>query len=521
MRKHHSEKQPMQHEGEESDDEYAQQMSLLAINKQAYSIPIAASNSSDRVQQVYNMNPNSYSGVNSATTAQVIFNVGSSFVNGPTSTILFSVNFKDAADTVAWSWGSNVVGSNTTKSGSSCANIFKEVSLTARSGEIIERVINANVLTAALAPFQKGNAGEYMWAGAGGASVCADGGIQSVPLAAKANIGYTYPMYYANDTVFFELPLGKLLNFFGQAAPIPGSTVLSGSKLSLTFDNFLNAMVFYTVPAKPAGNNGKPPVLVNDPVPRDNPGVELTIGNMQLNLDTMTLFDSSIQLINASASSLNSSGLQLSYYNVFQTRSTLTASSQTIDVLLAASKLKDVIMVFRNGAVGPTGLVDNMSRLPLVSYDGSVGSGIFQGSGASVGKLGANGNLRLRIGSNLNTLTPISNAASLYRYTVQALCDVKNGATSDIAPLHHENRPFDQAISYSDWYYGSGGTTIAFDVERSANLSISGSASNNSRALQIEISDCLASTANPITLDIYVRFLSVANCSLENLIVDK
>lgn len=520
MRKNHSKEQPMHEEAESSDDEYAQQMSLLAINKQSYSIPIAASNSSDRVQQVYNMNPNKYSSVNSSTVAQVIFNVGSSFVNGPTSTILFSVTFPQSANTLAWSWGSNLVGANTSKSGSSCANIFKEVSLTARSGEIIERVINSNVLSAALAPFQKGNAGEYMWAGAGGASVCTDGGIQSVPVAAKANIGYTYPMYYCNDTVYFELPLGKLLNFFGQAAPIPGATVLSGSKLSLTFDNFLNAMVFYTVPAKPDDNNGRPPVLIGDPVAAPNPNVSLEIGNMQLNLDTMTLFDSSIQLINASASSLNSSGLQLSYYNVFQTRTTLQSSSATIDVLLAASKLKDVIMVFRK-AGAPTGAVDNMARLPLISYDGAAGTGIFQGSGASIGKLGENGNLRLRIGSNLNTLTPISNAASLYRYTVQALCDVKNGATSDIAPLHHENRPFDQAISYSDWYYGSGGTTIAFDVERSANLSVSGSASNNSRAIQIEVNDVIASGENPIILDIYVRFLSVANCSLENLIVDK
>jgi len=101
------------------------------------------------------------------------------------------------------------------------------------------------------------------------------------------------------------------------------------------------------------------------------------------------------------------------------------------------------------------------------------------------------------------------------------LCDVKNGATSDIAPLHHENRPLDQPISYSDWYYGSGGTTMAFDVERSANLSISGSASNNSRAIQIELEGINATSGAPIILDIYVRFLSVANCSIENLIVDK
>jgi hypothetical protein len=520
MRKHHSEKQPMQHEGEESDDEYAQQMSLLAINKQAYSIPVAASNSSDRVQQVYNFNPNSYAGVNSATTAQVIFNVGSSFVNGPTSTILFSVNFPGAANTLAWSWGSNIAASNTSKSGSTCANIFKEVSLTARSGEIIERVINANVFAAAMGSFQKGIAGEYMLAGAGGASLCADNGIMGTTAAGKGTVGYSYPMYYCADTVYFELPLAKLLNFFGQAAPLPGATVLSGSKLTLTFDNFLNAMVFYDVPVRPDDNNGKPPVLIATPAAAAVPPSSVDIGNMQLNLDTMTLFDSSIQLIQAAASSLNSSGLQLSYYNVFQTRTTLQNASATIDVLLAASKLKDVIMVFRSGAA-PSGGVDNMARLPLISYDGAANSGIFQGSGNAIGKLGASSNLRLRIGSNLNTLTPISNAASLYRYTVQALCDVKNGATSDIAPLHHENRPFDQPISFSDWYYGSGGTTIAFDVERSANLSISGSASNNSRAIQIEIENCLASAQNPIVLDIYVRFLSVANCSIENLIVDK
>lgn len=517
MRKHHSEKQPMQHEGDSSDDEYAQQMSLLAINKQAYSIPVAASNSSDRVQQVYNFNPNSYSGVNSSTVAQVIFNVGSSFVNGPTSTILFSVRFPGAANTLAWSWGNNAVDANTSKSGSTCANIFKEVSLTARSGEIIERVINANVFAAAMGSFQKGVGGEYMLAGAGGASLCADNGIFGEVPASRSNVGFTYPMYYCDNTTYFELPLAKLLNFFGQAAPLPGATVLSGSKLSLTFDNFLNSMVFYTVAANP--NTGRGPILVAPPVVDPNPNVTLEIGNMQLNLDTMTLFDSSIQLIQAAASSLNSSGLQLSYYNVFQTRTTLQNESATIDVLLAASKLKDVIMVFRSGAA-PSGGVDNMARLPLISY-GAGQAGIFAGGGVGNGGLLGAGSVRLRIGSNLNTLTPIRNAASLYRYTVQSLCDVKNGATSDIAPLHHENRPLDQPISYSDWYYGSGGTTMAFDVERSANLSISGSASNNSRAIQIELEGINATSGAPIILDIYVRFLSVANCSIENLIVDK
>jgi hypothetical protein len=147
---------------------------------------------------------------------------------------------------------------------------------------------------------------------------------------------------------------------------------------------------------------------------------------------------------------------------------------------------------------------------------------VFRCDANSVGLLGRGGaSIRCRIGSNYLTLTPQFNAAQTYRYTVQALCDVKNSAVSDVDPLHVVNRPFDQAVSYSDWYYGAGATTMAFDCEKSANLSISGAQTNNSRSVILELQGLNASGAFPIVLDIHCLYLNCLNSSLENNILDR
>lgn len=502
-------------------------LAMCAINHMSYDKPVSSSNAVDRVQQNFPFNPQSYQGVSNSTIATVIFNTGSSIVNASTSSVQFSVNFPNAPADLVWSWGDIKPSNKTLKSGSSACNIFKEITLKARGGEIVERIINSNVLTAALAPFKKGNASEYLYAGAGGASMCTSAGAS---LANSTFVSETFPVFWALDTNYFEIPLGKLATFFGEQAPLP-PTVISGLTLSLQFENFLNAMVFYTadVPRSATGNGASPytyadQVLTNVSPIIATPALSLNVANMQLLIDSMTVMDQSLQVINAKASSLASSGLQYDFYGVYHTQTTLNSSAANIDVLLSAANLQSIVLSFRK-AGRADGTIDNMARLPLVSYadgDAADGVSVFRCDANSVGLLGRGGaSIRCRIGSNYLTLTPQFNAAQTYRYTVQALCDVKNGAVSDVDPLHVVNRPFDQAVSYADWYYGSGATTMAFDCEKSANLSISGAQTNNSRSVILEFQGLNASGAFPIVCDIHCLYLNCLNSSLENNILDR
>jgi hypothetical protein len=119
---------------------------------------------------------------------------------------------------------------------------------------------------------------------------------------------------------------------FSEASPLPPS-LISGATLYLKFANMLQAMCFFTVDALPAGNNGRPPAGV--PVPTTpGAGVALNVNNMQLMLDSMTVFDSSLALVNAKASSLASSGCQYDFYGVWQNKTTLVTSSANIDLMV-------------------------------------------------------------------------------------------------------------------------------------------------------------------------------------------
>jgi hypothetical protein len=245
-------------------------------------------------------------------------------------------------------------------------------------------------------------------------------------------------------------------------------------------------------------------------------------------LDSMTVFDSSLALINAKASSLASSGCQYDYYGVWQNKTTLTTNSATIDLMVSAAQLSKVILSFCKPLNLADGKYDAMARLPLLDYTNAgvytPGSSIWKTDGSSIGKIGAgSSSIRLRIGSNYLTLTPQQSAGQTFRYTYQAITDVRTGQIGDIDPLNCINKPVDLGVCYSDWYSGTGCTTIAFDLSKSAFLGLANAATNNSRSVLLEIDGINAGGGAPaqnIELYIHCVMVKVINSSLENNIVD-
>jgi hypothetical protein len=515
----------------ESDDEspLARQQSMLAINKCRYNVPVQSSIFSDRQQVTYSFNPNTYANVSPSTVAQIIFNSGSAFLNGPGCSIVFGINISNNGmsanqyNSLTYQFGSNA----TIKSGGSATNVFSEVSITARAGDQLERIEKANSFWSSVKPFRKGDGATYMDSAQGGAAL-STAGTAGAPT-------YQYPRYWASNTNYFEVPLASLFNFFGQSAPIPG-VLASGLRMNLIFENFLNALFFQYTMVAPDGSrvnplDGSPPpaAYTYSPV-TDALTVNMNIAGMQLVLDQYTAYDSANSVILGQAQSLSSSGLQYSYLFNYHNRVTLSSTSETLQVNVSAAKLKTIILRFRKPEAN-SGLVDSLASLPLVNYGGAQGAGtsiFYNGAadGANVGNLGTNGSIRVRVGSSLLELLPVRSASQLYRFTVGALCNIKSGLSDDLNVLGDSNRVMDINASYTDWALGTGlsagCTTIALDFERNALLGISGASSNNSRSISVDLFglNAGASAAN-IILDIWVQHLVVANTTTENVVLDK
>ena len=213
--------------------------------------------------------------------------------------------------------------------------------------------------------------------------------------------------------------------------------------------------------------------------------------------------------------------LQYSYQGLWSTQVNLVGDTQTIEIPISAAKIINVIARFRNTALyGGSGLYDSMASLPLVKYGGVNDSkSICVINNQQVGTLGG-ASFRLRIGSHLLSLTPITQGSVLYRNTTQALMCVKNGQEDGIDPLRKDNKVYDTDCSYADYYYGSGANTIAFDLQKSAFMNNSGLASNNSKSILMECVGLNVAQGQTVQCSIFVNYLQVANVTTENVIID-
>lgn len=521
------------------DNKTKQVVGLLAINGQSYDAPVTVSNSTQRQINSYVFSPQSYSQISSSTVANIVFNTGASMVNASTSSVILTVNFNGTTDRtpqggnkkyLCWSFGDNLsgqtIGKNTLKSGSSATNLFNQISLKSRGGQFPAQVVDSNVLSCALAPFQKGQGAENLFGESGGASMTHYvGNATDQPL-------YQFPMFYCSRNATFEIPLSKLMagSVFGQQAPLLGQFI-SGATLSLRFENMLRAMVFYETEIPP-NDYGKPPILgegnlaIADVV-ANYPTVSYNVTDMQLMADCMTITDSCLSAINSKCKSLQSSGCQYPYYGVYQTKTTLTSSSADINILISAASIQTIIVSFLRPANLATGKYDALARLPIINAeDGAVGRSCFAGA-KQTGKLGGdNSSVRLRIGSEYQSLIPYTSAGQLFRQTYQSLCSVKDGLLNDTDYLHKLNKPVDIAVDFNSWYYGSGASSFAFDLSKTPIVGNAGSVSNNSRSVILELRGINAGAVGigeaDASIECYIHafYLNVANISMENVIVD-
>ena len=129
-------------------------------------------------------------------------------------------------------------------------------------------------------------------------------------------------------------------------------------------------------------------------------------------------------------------------------------------------------------------------------------------------------------------LFPIQSSVDMYQQTCNTLNPISFSGGSDPDPLKTVNKLMPGCIGYCDYSQpyiggnlaltqgvGSGACIFGFSFERSSAVNIGGLSSNNARILSVEVQNM--TNANLFTCFASVKYLSIANVSTDNVVVNK
>jgi hypothetical protein len=493
------------------DGEFDETMALLSMNSLKYQAPESISASSNRTRTQINFNPNAYfvdtvGGVQPS----LLFNVGSSFINGMQSMINVTMTVNVTGGTAAYfAFGNNKAradGVSAVNSNGSFLNLISDLTVQSKSGELMCRELHKNMnQTQKLYKIDKQRRG--VLATMGGAVEVSGGGL-------------LFPVYPVGKPVTFSIPLSELTGLFSSSELLPPQ-LLSGAILRMTIAPPQQSLVFYT-------NTGVD--LATAPT-----SVSLNLKNMSCYLDQYELFDKVSSFILSSALSSETSGLKYSYLTQFNTIVNPTGSSFSFDIQLSAAKLQSLVIKFvpkspwtgiPAGATPGTGINKLDPTAAASLCDLSTNAGVV-GDPNSLGF-----SLQTRIGNLVLPLFAINSATDMYQQTYNALNPISYSGADDVDPLKVINKLSPCCVSYPEYTrtavdatptqfngVGTGATIFAFTFERSSAVNVSGLSTNNARILSVDIQNC-ANAAN-MQLFASVTYLAVANVSNENVVVNK
>ena len=481
-------------------DSIEDSMSLLSLNHLSYESPSSITACSQRTPSQINFQPRSYANLTGSEQASIVFNTGSAYVLGQTSTINIKMNLTSGValtgtNPAFFAFGNNVVANNETyvNSGGSVINLFSEVSHNARSGELLYRELFANQVKAGTRNYRinKERRGQLGMMGAAGVTLTGD---------------TKYPLYSLNQDVSFTIPLCELASFFNTAAPIPPQ-LLSGSTLRLSIAKLSQVITLYTVAGDAIATTNTAQVTVN-------------ITEMTSFLDQVEMFDSVNSLVLSASSSLENNGLQYSYNTVFNAIYPVE-SSGNIDVQLSAAKISSIVLKFVPRVLPDWNSAGNYTD-PMAAASIRRLAAATSGDANSLSGIG----FRVRLGNQIIPLYQIKTATESYLRVCDALSNISFASCEDPDSLKTLNKLSPCAIQYSDYVrsvgalngYGTGATIFGLTFERSNCLNISGLSSNNARVLSVEYEGLTAGAFNMI---VSVQYIAIANCSTSNVVVNK
>ena len=218
------------------DNEFDETQALLSMNSLKYQAPESISATSNRVRTQINFNPNAYfvdtvGGVQPS----LLFNVGSSFINGMQSmvNVTMTVNTTGGSNAAYFAFGNNTEradGVTSVNSGASWLSLVSDLTIQSKSGELLVRELYKNQnQTQKLYKIDKQRRGVLSTMG---------GAVE------VAGAGLKFPLYPVNKPVTFSIPLSELSGIFGTSELLPPQ-LLSGAIMRMTISPPSTALVFY------------------------------------------------------------------------------------------------------------------------------------------------------------------------------------------------------------------------------------------------------------------------------------
>ena len=494
-------------------DNYDEQMDILQINQLDYSTPLSVNVAAERSRSVSYFNPQSYPSYNSSDVMTLIFNTSGAYIDAMNSTLNFSIKVSTTSgDSTCyfWSFGDSITGGynseNYYNTGGSALNLFNQVSVQSKSGEQLVLIQQFNQYIASHLLFSKNSDYRKYMSMMGGAVEGAQqfSGLGNTP---------QFPLFPVNQFIEFACPLSLLTGGLTASAKLLPPHLLAGARLLLTLANPAEAICFWGTAA--AG----PPARVA--TPND---LQMSLDNARILMDMSYLIDSCNALINSAAASLSSSGIQYAYRSVYSQLSNVTGTSAQILINVTAAKLEQMLVKIVN--------LDGRNFPAVMPMATTSINQNFDGAENTVGRLGTSGAIQTRVGASFLSLYQINSVADLYSQSCRsAQIHGRESGCDDVNELHNKNELFNAVLSYDEYAWtaiaddnttsanlGTGCSAFIIDLQKSSAVGLSGVSSNNARQLVLSIAGLRSGNYAIYT---YCTYVALANCTTENIIVDR
>ena len=379
-------------------------------------------------------------------TISFILNTGSAYVDFKDSYLELTIVNKSTGGTEHKAyWGPN---------GCSAANIISRLTISSRSGQVLERIDNANLLSAIRVNYEK----SPVWAEYGPGSAA---GVGNTADALDWDDG-------EGSRVRFVLPLGMISPFFDTCNQLIPCQLSSGMKIELLLSSASEALVMKNAAATPS----------------------YLVSSCSLNLQSYLLSDVVMRTLSEMSSS---SGLELVHETVYSAIGQRTSTVVNQEFSKACSRCLKAIYHER-----PTASQDTtVSKFAAVSWsDLTPGLYVCQEQ-------------QWRLGSQYFPNTSIrgdscrETAPEIYTAALQAF-----GAFTKSDPVTY----------VSEKQFRNGAAIFAQSFERSSVLSLAGQPTSNSRVISFSAKFADAATARETSVFVFytqlIRIFS-SNCVIE------
>lgn len=356
---------------EQKSTDHVAKAGLIKINQLEYKLPPDLSVVVSRTQTSQFFAQNAYL---PGSTAVCILNTGSSYIYGPNSYLTFTVtntSVTSGAAAVAAGFGTG-----------SATNLIRRITITSRSGDVLERVDNLNLLSHIRARYMH----DATWFDSTGSLM--GYGAKDATAASATKLG-------PGGVKRVVIPMSEISGLFRHPNLLP-SALMSGCRIEIEWESGLQSLIATNADDVPA----------------------YSISDIRVECDSYQLTDLILRSLNEMASQ---TGLEVVFSTYFSTQATRAASSLNIESRKAVSRALGAFMRERTPKLAAA-----------ANTDAFLASAITNGAGCTDLQWRA-GNLYFP-NTSLRNPIPDLNSPELYAMTMRSFGKFQSGTASSVTP---------------------------------------------------------------------------------------